>query len=158
MHSVRKGIEIRGGIRHTLERRIGKVAQHEAENVLLANAIERLPRQSLALGAVFAGDVAEDDLGVRGLLGLVDATEPVDTLVGNLDGSDVHSPPNPVGTPRPVSVLKTVVFPEPAKPTRPTFMRAPRPLRDRERVSTSCARCQTLVRPDECPDRHVQDA
>src|SRR6185295_5194177 len=32
------------------------------------------------------------------------------------------SPPNPAATFMPVSVLKTVVFPEPAKPTRPTFM------------------------------------
>ena len=31
-------------------------------------------------------------------------------------------PPKPVGTFRPVRVLKTVVFPEPAKPTRPIFI------------------------------------
>src|SRR5690349_22340630 len=46
------------------------------------------------------------------------------------------SPPNPVGTPSAVSVLKTVVFPEPAKPTRPTFMQHLVRDVDRQRVST----------------------
>ena len=92
-----KGVEVGDGIRVTLERRIWKVAQHETEHVLLANAIERFPRQSLALGAVLAGDVAEDDRGVRGLLRLEHATEPVDALVGHLDGSDVHIAAEPGG-------------------------------------------------------------
>src|SRR5258706_476567 len=34
------------------------------------------------------------------------------------------APPKPVSLARPVSVLKTVVLPEPAKPTRPIFMGA----------------------------------
>ena len=46
------------------------------------------------------------------------------------------SPPKPVGTLRPVSVLKTVVFPEPAKPTRPTLMEHLACCGDRQRVST----------------------
>src|SRR5438876_10345892 len=32
------------------------------------------------------------------------------------------SPPNPLGTSSPVRTLKTLVFPEPAKPTSPIFM------------------------------------
>jgi hypothetical protein len=54
---------------------------------------------------------------------------------GTLTVPKCTSPPNPVGTPRPVSVLKTVVFPEPAKPTRPTLIEDLERLTDRERVS-----------------------
>src|SRR5438309_6079317 len=41
---------------------------------------------------------------------------------GTLTAPRWTSPPNPVGTLSPVNVLKTVVLPEPANPTRPTFM------------------------------------
>src|SRR6476646_6213162 len=56
------------------------------------------------------------------------------------------SPPNPVGTPRPVSVLQTVVFPEPAKPTRPTFTEHLVHYVIANEYRLSGARCQTLVR------------
>jgi hypothetical protein len=41
-----------------------------------------------------------------------------------------------VGTLRPVRVLKTVVFPEPAKPTSPTFIVAVEPRRVRNREAS----------------------
>ncbi len=53
------------------------------------------------------------------------------------------SPPNPTGASSPVMELKTVVFPEPANPTRPIFMNEPRsfhkraPRRSRRRGATA---------------------
>src|SRR5207249_10245314 len=47
---------------------------------------------------------------------------------GTLTAPRWTSPPNPVGTLSPVNVLKTVVLPEPANPTRPTFMESSRVL------------------------------
>src|SRR5688500_3270859 len=41
---------------------------------------------------------------------------------GTLTAPRCTSPPNPVGTLSPVNVLNTVVLPEPANPTRPTFI------------------------------------
>src|SRR5262252_7247088 len=64
---------------------------------------------------------------------------------GTLTVPRCTSPPNPVAAPRPVSVLKTVVFPEPAKPTRPTLMGMP-PKKSHygwegERSGTASLRC-----------------
>ena len=41
---------------------------------------------------------------------------------GTLTAPKCTSPPKPVGTWSEVNVLKTVVLPEPANPTRPTFI------------------------------------
>src|SRR5688572_32272833 len=41
---------------------------------------------------------------------------------GTLTAPRCTSPPKPVGTLSPVNVLKTIVLPEPANPTRPTFI------------------------------------
>src|SRR5688572_5896462 len=73
------------------------------------------------------------------------------------------SPPYPTGTARPVIVLKTVVFPEPANPTSPIFIvvgLCPENLREmwthdpaqREARSAAAARRRGWARSAECGD------
>jgi len=73
-----------------LRRRVREGAQHEAQDVLFTDALERLARESLAFRAMLAGDVAEDDLGVGRFLRFKDPAQRVDALVRYFDGPEVH--------------------------------------------------------------------
>ena len=83
-------LEVAQRIGRRLDRGIRKIAQHETERVLLPNLLQRLDRQPLLLGAVLPGNVAEADLGVRGLLGRKDLGQRVDAYVGDVNRAESH--------------------------------------------------------------------
>ena len=85
-----EGVEVAGRVGGMVERGIGEIAQHQAKHILFADLLQRLAGEALEFGAVLAGDVAEDDLGVGGLFGREDGAEAVDPLIGHLDGAEVH--------------------------------------------------------------------
>jgi hypothetical protein len=153
-----KRLEIGGGIRRAVERGVVEIAQHEAQHVLLANAIERFPRQSLALGAVLAGDVAEDDLGVRGLFRLEDVTEPVDALVGHLDGAEVHLAAEPGGHGEAGQCVEDRRLSGASKTNEPDFDGAPRALRIENEYRGKGGRSQTTRSGAPHREPHANDA
>ena len=84
-----KCLKISGRIRRPFQCGIREGAQHQAQNVLIADPLERLGRESLAFCAVLARDVAEDDLGVGRLFRLEDPAQRVDAIVRHFDGAEV---------------------------------------------------------------------
>src|SRR5512146_316651 len=88
----------------------------------------------MVLTLKIGGNVAEDDLGVRRLLRLEDVAEPVDALIGHLDGAEVHLAAEPGGHVEAGQRIEDRGLSGPRKTDKPDFDGAPRSLR-RSRTS-----------------------
>src|SRR5262245_52575257 len=85
---------------------------------------------------MLAGNVAEDDLGVRSLLRLEHATEPVDAFVGYPDGSDVHVAAESGGHAKAGQRIEDGCLPGARKTNKADFHGAPRAQRGSQRLLT----------------------
>ena len=116
-----KRFEITQRIGFSFDHGVVEVPNHKAKSLLVPDLLKCSSREPLFFCAVLSRDVAKAHFGVRGFLGREHAGERVDSSVRYSHGAEA----DPTGTSCPVIALNTVVFPDPANPTKPIFIPAP---------------------------------